>query len=307
VMSDRKQFGIRSIWNLKDYIRDRPLLAELADLNVNTRAQAFDFGDILSTLKQTFLPALKGAAINSLHSLINNAPYIGAAASGSAIRARAASGDIIKPKPFMFAPLERRALAADNEVAWAATSIKYMNRNKRNRAIVAKDDRVVAFPVIVTAEGDDVPVRSQLYAAANTDFVQFRPDIRTLQGRFVIQGQDSAPQAFTINRNIYVFPIDPDQFPKIVPIGGPPVRGASSDGALWLVCHGRFKGVLPYAVTGAVQAPHTLAPNLFFDRKNEFCRRHHVMLGANNPDADVIVEDLTKVVPIDIRERHFAE
>lgn len=302
VLGDRQKFGLRSVWNLKDYNAARPMLAELADTGIHQRAQALSGSDIIAALKRIFAPALRTAlqqGAKVIPDLIGMAasgdPIRAISASGMAVRARACDVDV-NPLPLPPSVTDYvRASAAD----WRAASAEgyAMRRGWKNRAVVQKDVRTVAFPVVLTHPelADAAPVRYQLYAASSIDHSHFHPEHRALNGSHYVQGYDEV-QLFPINRNVYLFPIDPVAFSrgKIVPVDGPVVNGHSVDAAIWLVCNGKFQGILPYAITGSV-AGSLLNANDYFVRKQAYLRANMVALAGNDENADVVVEDLSNI------------
>jgi hypothetical protein len=312
VLGNRKKFELRSVWNLKDYQNSRHYLAEIADTQVHDRAAAYTFGDFISSMKSLFAPALKGAIQAGVSTLASH-PFIGAAASGSAIRnVRAASGDPIQVKPLDI-PMSRgfvgyaagsqsyatRAYALDsglNTDRVYAMDARDKVRNKKSRAIQVRDDRTVAFPVLTMRPGSNEATGAHLYAASSRDYAKFERTVKYHADGFYVQGLDRPQQDLHLNRNVYLFPINADKFAlgKIVVERGPIVAGHSVDAAIWLVCNGDFKGLLPYAITGGIDGSH-LIENEYFDTKQRFTNSHGILLAGNTPSADIIVEDLSTI------------
>lgn len=311
VLADRRKFEIRSVWNLKEYMEARETLAEISDVTVHARAAALTFGDVIGTLKKYFLPALGGLAKDALMGLAgggvgtSSGPFIGStrgrAASGSVYRSVAASGDIIKPKQLsimgrgsLTVPYNVRGNAKDSEGYRAFAADGKIERGVRRRVVRPRDDRLVAFPVLITHPSIEGSVDTQLYAASNSDYGKFHPEARMRDGAWFTQGTDTVPD-LRLNKNVYLFPIDPRLFPKkIVVVPGPIVTGHSCDAAIWLVCHGKFTGVLPYAITGGVDGHH-LRENDYFEQKLDYSRRMRFPLAGNDEHADVVVGDLRLV------------
>jgi len=246
--------------------------------------------------------------------ITGSGPFIGSVKAGAAsgmvprLRSAAASGDIVVPKKldiagggFLSLPYSVRGRAMDSEArAWAAE-----RRSSRGKAIKPKDNRLVAFPVLVTHPSIEGILDAQLYAASNVDYRHFHPEARQREHGYFVQGTDTIPEV-RLDRNVYLFPIDAQLFPhKIVPVDGPIVTGHSCDAAIWLVCNGKFIGTLPYAVTGGVNG-FLLRENDFFPRKLEYARQKRFSLAGNSPLADVIVEDLNTVRSIPVRQGYLA-
>jgi len=288
VLSERQKFEIRSVWNLRDYMNSRDLLAEMADVSVHARAAALSFGDVIGAVKKYFLPVAKDALKTYLNAGTPSLPFIGAAASGRTV-ARAASGDIVVPRPLGI-PGGTLSVAYDPRARAMA-----MDRHRPSRRVVVpRHDRVVAFPVIVTHPNVAGGLYEQLYAASNIDIFHFGTDARVRAGQFLVQGSDTLPHG-NVSSNIYLFPIEPAVFPKEVKlVPGPIVSGHSCDAAIQVVCHGRFHGVLPYAITGDVDGEDIL-DNAYFARKLEYCRRNKIPLAGNDATADLEIDSWVDV------------
>jgi len=259
----------------------------LADIKLTARAHAFSFGDVVTRLKSMFGPAIKAGLSAALKT--------GFAASGDVITERGFSEHT--DVPALPLPPQTRIDASVDNRPWRAYA---MHKPIRSRVIVPRDTRTVAFPVLVTAP-DDPGLRPQLYIVSDINYAGFLPQFKTRVGPWFLQGYEDIDHDFSlaINRNLYLCPVDPDKFKrgKVVAVDGPPVTGRSLESAVWLVCHGKFQGLLAYPITGAVDGTLCLE-NIAFQDKNVYCRNHYLPLAGNSLHSDVIVEDLRHLPPL---------
>jgi hypothetical protein len=308
VLGNRVKFGLRSIWNLKEYDRARPALAEMAVMDKGIHAQAWSFGDTLNRIKSVLGPILRVAApiVNELAS----GPFIGSskalaasgnvvkfndlsyAASGDFIRAKACDASLSDVKPLELQPQTYRALALNDPRVRAFA----LHRVKRG-AIQQRDSRQVAFPVVVMNPEILAPLAVQLYLASDVQIQPFGQEYRSMRDGYFIQGMDDQV-LIPLNRNIYLLPIDPAAFAlgKIVAVKGHPVAGRSLEAAVSLVCRGKFQGVLPYPITGAVEGD-LVQDNDAFTVKRNYLQTQGLPLAGNDEDADIRVENLSEVHP----------
>jgi hypothetical protein len=300
VLAHRRTFELRSVYNLRDYLMSREYLAELADTTVHKRAMALSGSDIIAKLKSWFLPALKAAGSAGLGTLL------GVAASGSAVRSRAASGDIIKPHPLnmlgnsvLSVPFSIRSDTSARAMCAERSTQRYVSavmEKQKRRVIKQRFHRIVVFPVIVQHPQIKGNLDVMLYAVSNVDYARFRPEnkARSPSGWFV-QGTDTQ-SSIPLTCSLYMFPIDPQKFPEVRVIPGPLASGHSCEGAMWLVMHGKFSGMLPFAVTGAVLGNELQPVDLdIIEEKLKFCRSVRIPLAANSQEVDMPIEDLVDI------------
>jgi hypothetical protein len=312
VIGDRDTFHLRSVWTIPDYQAARSMLAELADTTVHDRAAALSTSDVIKFMKQRFAPAFlhglkagAGRLFNQGLAASGDVVIPALAASGDAVRARARDGMDVKklvlpPQTIDYKVKEvtadplLRAFAADSCLRAFAMDMPRTLPFQRG-AIVPRDDRAVAFPVVVMHPDHARPLSAQLYIATNVNIGHFMPQYKAQSGEFFLQGLDDVCRV-RLNRNVYLSPIDPTSFSKgkIKVVSGPPVVGRSMEGAVWLVCYGNFQGLLPFAVTGSTDG-NVLNENDFYQIKHDFLTPFTIPLAGNVEGADFVVEDLRTV------------
>lgn len=281
VMANRSLFDIRSVWNSKDYLASRDRLSEIADLTVHQTAQAMSGGDIILMLKRAFGPAIQGF----LKQAANKGLQYSADLLGTA-----ASGDVVVPRTHVAFADDRVALRYCKTVPGVALAM-----DPRSRVVVKVSKRRVAFPVVIEhVDGTLKGVR--LYLCSRNYIGPVPRGSTPTPDAYRIYGYAVPAFPFDTYGDIYLTPIDTAAFAvgTLRPVDGPVVAGTSCEAAIWLVVHGGFDRLLPYAVTGAVVG-HEIQPNGAFVRKQAALRKLGINLGGASDNADVVLHDLRHV------------
>jgi hypothetical protein len=191
----------------------------------------------------------------------------------------------------------------DGDKAYAADIWRGDRALAMDRVVRKASSRYVAFPVIIErADGTLKGVRLYL-ASQNRIGVDLGVKTPSLDGKYV-HGWQGGVYPHAIGSDVYLFPISIDAFKdgRIQREPGPLVAGTSCEAAIWLVTHGDFEGLLPYAITGAVDAHDNVMPNFAFSRKLSALRTAGVDLAGDDESADIPLQNLRSVTGRELPE-----
>lgn len=261
VLGNRQKFGIRTIWNGKDYAAWKPLARELADTTTHKLASAFDWGDLIKVAKERLLPA----GLKLIEPFVDRVPGLKTALN------------IAVPE------ITSRANYSASGRVFAATDIL----------------SGVLFPTIDT-DNQHNALNASLYAVVNKIVhSQDVPKVytNTADGFRIYGYEQDEIYPFSTNRDLTVCRVNVDAWKegRFVVEPSNPVEGHSCDGAIWVLCNARISGLSKYAVTGEVlESPCSvyLQPNPVFSLKHARCLYEHIPLMANDPQAEINAEFL---------------
>lgn len=298
VLSRRNQFQIRSVQSIPSYNRNRGLYGEMARLDTNEIAEAFDWGRLLRNIKNIFatgartvFPAaapLVGLANDAADALLDRyLPEESRAASGLAI-GRAASGFPIGHAATGVAIGSGRRMGRpiyESRASDYVPKLEFLGAETMDRTVGSKKleiggeltPRGVLFPVIVFT--DNIPGRMETYIAVPGNLAMFLPEtsreyISESSNGKRVYGYGGDASQLRLKGDMTLLPVSRiENNHALIPDNAPVVFGTSGNAAMICADKGKFSGVPDEMVTGnMVKQGHrmVLMPNPAIMAKRQY-------------------------------------